>query len=283
MATYSVSWTTSKITITVYGVKSGDNILAYYRLSTESNATTLSKTATSTSVSFEITGITANAQYVVNARDGSGSNLGAKTFTTSGSGSLPNFTIDAVTADSVTITVNGFIPNENVRYQVTQYSNSSKPVDITYYLNATTLTKTFTGLSPNTVYYADIQIANAFWIGGSAITAGKKFTTLAENARPSDWAWTSTIASGKPIRITAVEWNNFCARINEFRTYRGLTTYSFTTVSKGTTISATIVNQARTAISGITGHGSLPTVASKGSEMTASFFNMLKDALNAVT
>lgn len=101
--------------------------------------------------------------------------------------------------------------------------------------------------------------------------------------RPSDWMWTSTIVSGREIRITASEWNGFCSRINEFRAYKSLSNYSFTTVVSGTTkISAAIVNQARTAISAISGHGSLPSAAIAGGALTASFFNSLSSALNAV-
>lgn len=100
--------------------------------------------------------------------------------------------------------------------------------------------------------------------------------------RPDDWSWDSTIESGSAITITAVEWNNFCARINEFREYAGLSSYSFTTVRSGTTISATIVNQARTAISEISGHGTLPSAAVSGGVINASFFNTLVSALNSI-
>lgn len=282
MATYSVSWTTSKITITVYGVKSGDSIRVYYRKSSVSTATTIDKTATGSSVKFEITGISSNTEYLVNVRDGSGSNIGSKTFTTSGSGTLPKFTVDSITTDSVTVTASGFIPNEYVLFQITKYSNNSKTNYGPYYLNATTLTKTFTGLTAGTVYYVDVQIASAFWIGGSSITDGTKFTTPAVGVRPDNWSWTSTIAKGKPIKITAVEWNNFCTRINAFRIYQNKGNHTFTTVSTGMPISAAIVNEARSGIYGLNNRGTLPTAATKGDKITASFFNTLKDALNAV-
>ena len=100
--------------------------------------------------------------------------------------------------------------------------------------------------------------------------------------RPADWSWESTIRSGKPIAITASEWNAFTTRINEFREYAGLSSYSFTTVSSGTPISYWIVNQARTAISEISGHGSLPSAAVSGGKIYASFFNSLASALNSV-
>ena len=280
MAAYSYSYTYRTVTISVTGLKSGTNITFYYRKSSVTTATEIHRTSSGSTFKETITGLDASTSYTINVHvDGVGF-LGSKTFNTN---SLPTFTIDAVTSNSVTITVKGFVPNERVRFQVKQYSNSSTAVDMDYNVNATTLTKTFSGLTPNTVYYADVQLNQSLWLGGSSITDGKRFVTLAKNTRPANWSWSSTIEKGKPIKVTAVEWNNFCTRINKFRTYKGLTTYNFTTVSKGMSISATIVNQARTAINGITGHGTLPSKAASGEAITASFFNTLKNALNAIS
>lgn len=100
--------------------------------------------------------------------------------------------------------------------------------------------------------------------------------------RPDDWSWWSTIKTGSPIAITAKEWNAFCTRIDEFREYDELSPYPFTSVSKGTLISAEIVNEARSAIGSISGHGTLPSKVSSGDAITASFFNALKTALNSI-
>lgn len=101
--------------------------------------------------------------------------------------------------------------------------------------------------------------------------------------RPDDWEWTSTIESGAAIEISALEWNLFCDRINEFRVYQELKEYSFTTVVSGQVISAAVVNQAISAISAISGHGTLPSQAVSGvTKITARFFHQLKDALNAI-
>lgn len=96
------------------------------------------------------------------------------------------------------------------------------------------------------------------------------------------WYWRSTIASGAPINITASEWNDFCDYINGVRSAKGMTSYSsFTTViAKQTKISAAIVNHARTAISQISGHGTLPAAVSSGDPITASFFIKLAEAIN---
>lgn len=103
-----------------------------------------------------------------------------------------------------------------------------------------------------------------------------------KNGRPDDWSWYSTIKTGANISLTAQEWTDFCTRINEFRIYLDLSEYTFITVSRGTKISANIVNQARTAISAIPDHGTLPSAAVSGGAITANFFNTLASALNSI-
>lgn len=102
--------------------------------------------------------------------------------------------------------------------------------------------------------------------------------------RPSSWSWTSTIASGYEIKISASEWNSFTSRINSFRTYVGASSYSFTTVSSGTDMTPTICNQARSAINDIANYQSsysVPSALTAGNYY-ASFFNGLKNVLNAI-
>lgn len=143
----------------------------------------------------------------------------------------------------------------------------------------------FNGLKPNTTYYLGCLVISLAY--DRVYLEGVFSETTAAPSRPSNWNWESTIASGKEIELKASEWNNFCGRINDFRSYKNMNTFSFTYVYAGRTqISAAIVNQARTAISGISGHGSayLPPAAVSGETLiSASFFNGLKDALNAIT
>lgn len=107
--------------------------------------------------------------------------------------------------------------------------------------------------------------------------------TLNVKARPFDWSWVTTVSQGSAINLTAAEWNSFTSRINEFRKYSGLSEYSFTTAVSGSTkIEASICNQAYTAIEAILYHGTLPTKLVSGGLLYASFFNGLKDALNAI-
>lgn len=135
----------------------------------------------------------------------------------------------------------------------------------------------FTSLNPNTKY----NIKAIITYSGGSVTLTTTASTTSGN-RPNNWYWTSSVSIGSQIRLSASEWNNFCARINAFRKYTGLSNYNFTTVYSGTKISASIVNQARSAIGAIPGHGILPGAATSGGIITAYFFNQLMYALNGV-
>lgn len=153
---------------------------------------------------------------------------------------------------------------------------------------------TFTGLMPGTKYTVWCSLWN--YDAGTELGVTDEISITTDRPpRPNDWYWTSVVQSGAEMPITkigdkvyqvmpltAAEWNNFTARINEFRYYTGLSDYSFTTVYKGGGITAAQLNQARTAISSIPGRGTLPTAASSNGTATASFVNGLKNALNAV-
>lgn len=118
-----------------------------------------------------------------------------------------------------------------------------------------------------------------YWSAGGFQAVAIQF--LAD--RPSDWSWQTTVGKGDEVNLTAQEWTLFCTRINAFRTYKGLSTYSFTGVISGVTqISASIVNAARSAISSMSPGVSLPSAVSSGDEISAAFFNGLKDSLNSI-
>lgn len=140
----------------------------------------------------------------------------------------------------------------------------------------------FTNVSPSTTYSITAWI-DSDWQGSTLWSSSGSVTTPAKpNPRPSNWAWISTVSSGAVIALTASEWTSFCSRINEFRKYKGMSNYPFSAVSSGDIISASIVNQARSAINAMSGHGTLPSEAVSGGEITAGFFNGLASALNAI-
>ena len=107
--------------------------------------------------------------------------------------------------------------------------------------------------------------------------------------RPSSWSWTSTVkqgsaaSSGGSAYLTAVEWNNFTARINEFRSYKNLSTISFVAAVKGQPMTAAQVNVARSAINDMKPSTAVPAAVVKGTAVTAAFINGLKNSLNSIT
>ena len=193
--------------------------------------------------------------------------------------SEPYFEITSYTSTTAWIKVYNLHSGDTVRVFARLYSNSSNTTyDKKVTVTSSTYTVEITDLSPSTKYLVNVQINGASnpWLGG------KSFTTSAAAKRPWDWAWWSTVTKGGKIGLTAQEWNEFCGRINEFRIYDGLSAYSFTKVYSGDPISASIVTQARTAISSISGHGTLPSRVYSGDMITAYYFNQLVAALNAV-
>ena len=93
----------------------------------------------------------------------------------------------------------------------------------------------------------------------------------------------SLIAKGQPIsNLTAARWNRLKAKIKELAEAQG-GSYTYSEVTKGTTITAAEVNGVRNAIASFSGTGVIPAVVQKGDLIYASYFNgdaSIKGALN---
>ena len=108
--------------------------------------------------------------------------------------------------------------------------------------------------------------------------------------RPNNWAWTSSVGQGiqvsylnnSPWYLTAQEWNNFTARINSFRSYKGLSITSFTLAVKGQPMKANQANEAINAIKAMNPPTAVPSTVSSGSSITAAFINGLANSLNSI-
>ena len=100
--------------------------------------------------------------------------------------------------------------------------------------------------------------------------------------RPSNFSWTHEKTQGGSFNLTADEWNALTARINAFREYWGLNSYSFTYAYKGNDFTAAMYNQAVNAIKDISGYGSRLSTVSKGNNVTAAGLNLLRDELNDI-
>jgi hypothetical protein len=201
----------------------------------------------------------------------------------------PSFSTFTVTASSaatptalVSYAVSNWVSGDQVYIQARQYGTS------TWYSKGGPYTSSSINNIAVTLDKAAKYEFRAYVTYSSTNYYSSTVTLDLSGKRPANWEWYSNqgsnpIAKGNKIKLTATEWNDFCKRINQFETYQGKTSTSFTTAVGGTTkIGATICNKARTAVSSLTGHGTLPSKAVAGEPIRASYFNDLRDALNAV-
>ena len=276
---YVTNITTNSITIAVYGLESGFTV-RYYVIDNETEEYVVDKayTATSATLTKTFSGLTPGTEYRINVEIDNSYQCGVEYHTTL----LPDYSFEVLlpTADTVGAVIYEVLSGDTVRIYIREGSASASTGTVVHDKLYTADSEPFTvegisGLLPGTKYTMNVSINGGDWLGGQEFTTG--------SSRPDDWEWWSTVAKGAEIQLSAAEWNAFGECINEFRVYAGLSEYSFTTAVSGTTkISAAIVNQARTAISAIDGHGTLPSAAVAGNPITAAFFNNLKDALNAI-
>ena len=98
--------------------------------------------------------------------------------------------------------------------------------------------------------------------------------------RPKNFYWSDSISVIENSRkISLSEWETFKARINEFRVYKGLEHFTFTSALKGTSMKATQYNEAVEAISEI--NSNIDSVVQNQS-ITPEHFYALSNALNAI-
>lgn len=135
------------------------------------------------------------------------------------------------------------------------------------------------GLQPNTTYTAYGYVNTP---SGTYATGSYTFTTLPP-PRPSNFSWTYSKTSGGDFNLLASEWNNLISKVNDFRQYKGLSSYSFTTASSGADFAAFYFNQAVTAISAMSPPTSSPSSVSSGQDIYASYLNGLVDSLNSIS
>lgn len=134
---------------------------------------------------------------------------------------------------------------------------------------------TVSGLASGTTY---TLYAFAKALDGNYYSAGSATITTISN-RPASWSWYSSKISGGNFSLTASEWNDFTARINQFRTYKGLGNYGFSTAYSGNPFYAYMFNEARNAISSM---ASVMSTVSSNQDILANYLNSLRDSLNSI-
>lgn len=124
------------------------------------------------------------------------------------------------------------------------------------------------------------NVAQGYLEAEGADLWGWAYSPVYTKIRPNNFAWTHVPVSGYAVALTAVEWNAFTTRINEFRAYKSLSQATFTHVESGMNISAVIFNQAMDAISGMK-IMSGPWVTT-GTDLYAQYFNVIVNDLNSI-
>jgi hypothetical protein len=147
---------------------------------------------------------------------------------------------------------------------------------------SSTDTYAFTGLSAGTEY--DIYAIIYYTSNGTTLSKTLDVVTASTlpNARPNYFEWDAPKVSGGVFNLTATEWNALQQNINDVRSYKGYSGYSFTTAYRGNPVTAVMYNQCINAINTI--HNSTLTVyqVSKGDTITAVAINRLRDLINEV-
>ncbi len=136
------------------------------------------------------------------------------------------------------------------------------------------------GLSPNTVYYAQVR---AYSSSGGWSDWSNETIARTSKARPSDFYWTYAKNSGGSFTLTSSEWNSLCARCNDFRYYKEQSNYPFTYAYTGSIVTASMYNEVRNAINSMNPWTSIPAYRSAGDVIYAGDINRLRDSLNSIS
>lgn len=103
---------------------------------------------------------------------------------------MAQFTITNYTDTSVTIKVTGIKSGQEIRFYVRKDPDPGYgAVDKTYTASATYMTRTLSGLSPETNYACNVKLDDTTWIGT------QYFTTEESSVSVEEWSWNSSNGS----------------------------------------------------------------------------------------
>lgn len=270
----NISSTATSITIRYSGVSGADWYQVVYR---KANESALSYIANAKNLSCVITGLEPNTSYTVNYRAVSSSGMfgdfaSGRTISTK-SPTPASFSITDISTTDITIRVSVGSSTEFIVYCTTPAGREiwNKTV-----YSESNFNHTITGLIPNTSYKVNVH-----YDVGNAWCSAKEFTTASD--RPEDWDWGYQVKPGARLP-TALEWDNFRDRVNEFREYKGLSAHSFVRAYPGpTTLTAAMVNQAIEAIRAMSPPTAPPENTVKNvTKLSAALLNGLAGSLNSL-
>jgi hypothetical protein len=156
---------------------------------------------------------------------------------------------------------------------------TEEPTGIVSFVNAPSSNR---GAAASGTAYEPVVTAYGFaqTVDGRYWSTGSFYVGM--NVRPYNWEWYAPKVSDQDYLVSAVEWNDFCTRINQFLFYKGKPlVYDFVTANPNDSFFYHMFNKARNAINQMK-TTSVPTVVSNG-EVYAWYFNTLRDDLNSIT
>lgn len=136
-------------------------------------------------------------------------------------------------------------------------------------------------------FIRDARYTVRLWVYDNAGNTTERTTTVTfVPQRPINWSWHTQKVKGNTFVLTASEWNSLQTRINDFRRYRGLSRYSFTSAYVGKQVSASMFNEIVSSLNhsslGVPSYYRLPSIAYPGEPITASDLNALVNYMNAI-
>ena len=232
MATVSVRNVESdSVTVRVSGVSKGDELFFFVRLydDTSDVSGTDYATATSSTMSTDIGGLEPDTDYIANVRVNNVWQTGVK-FTTK-SALNPYFYVSNIGTNSVTVHVEDLEYGQSVRIFIRLYNDSSSSVvSQDYTASGSSLSKTYSNLSPNTRYAINVRIDGS-WLDADEFTTDKpaisKWSWSASNgtasAAQTQTAYNALIDRGSLSDFSYRVWNDMCSKVIEIQNAVGLT------------------------------------------------------------
>lgn len=211
------------------------------------------------------------------------------TFTTGEVISFDSATIVASSSydgTSITAYIGGLDTNysRTDRYVYWYLNNTTNYKGKTYinaYVSQTSTFSSFGTLTPGATYqiYAEVYYTSNNTLLSKML---RPIIVTTKNPRPYDFYWDVEKVQDEEIVITADEWTNLQENINLVRKYKGYSNYSFTTVSPGDDITASVYNECISAINTIYPTSITSYKVSVGDPITAEAINKLQFFINNV-
>lgn len=279
------SSSTSSVTMRILGTYGATSVYWQVINQTTGQRDYYTRSTSGTPYYETFSGLTAGTEYLISATgSNTGGSVGEKLANAMTNPATPSISSGGTTGTN-TVTVNvrpsgGFT---SIEVEMWTIDAASKIATRTQGWNGGgSFSVQFGALVPNASYLFRARATKtSAYYSPSPSSWGAWLTIKNEMARPLNWTWHTSKASGQPFNVTAAEWNQFTTKINDFREYESLSRYSFSNAIRGQPFYFNMFNEARAAINEMRATG-LGTVT-RGNPIYASHLNTLMNTLNAIT